>query len=54
MPSTKLELNQVYFGNWLRDYSQLIDIRPLSVLPEPLLRAIVSPLPDIYGGALIK
>jgi hypothetical protein len=51
---TKLELKQVYFGNWLRDYSQLIDTKPLSFLPEPVLRAIVSSPPDIYDGTLIK
>lgn len=38
---TKLEKLQVYFGNWLRDYSQVVDILPLVRVPEPLLRAIV-------------
>ena len=51
---TKLELKQVYFGNWLRDYSQLIDIKPLSYLPEPVLQAIVSPPPGRYDGTLIE
>ncbi|KAE9370101.1 heterokaryon incompatibility Het-C [Stipitochalara longipes BDJ] len=41
---TKLELKQVYFGNWLRDYSQLIDTKLLSYLPEPVLRTIISVL----------
>ena len=40
---TKLERMQVYFGNWLRDYSQLIDITPLTKAAEPVLRAVVSP-----------
>ena len=39
---TKLEKMNIYFGNWLRDYSQLIDVSLLQRLPEPLLRAVVS------------
>lgn len=40
---TELERLQVYFGNWLRDYSQIIDIKLLSMgIPESLLRAVVS------------
>ena len=49
---TKLELTQAYFGNWLRDYSQLIDIKMLSLLP--VLRAIISPPPGTYDGTLIE
>lgn len=39
---TKLERKQVYFGNWLRDFSQVIDTTCLEAVPEPVLRAIVS------------
>lgn len=39
---TKLQRKQVYFGNWLRDFSQVIDTTCLENIPEPILRAIVS------------
>lgn len=39
---TKLDILRVYFGNWLRDYSQLIDITALSKMKEPTLRVIVG------------
>lgn len=39
---TKLQRKQVYFGNWLRDFSQVIDTTCLEAVPEPILRAIVS------------
>lgn len=39
---TKLERKQIYFGNWLRDFSQVIDTTCLENVPEPVLRAIVS------------
>ena len=38
---TDLDILRVYFGNWLRDYSQVIDIMPLGKAKEPALRAIV-------------
>lgn len=38
---TKLDILRVYFGNWLRDYSQVIEIMPLSKIKEPTLRVIV-------------
>ncbi|KAH8738405.1 heterokaryon incompatibility Het-C [Ilyonectria robusta] len=41
---TLLERRQIYFGNWLRDFSQVIDTTCLENLPEPALRAIVSVL----------
>ncbi|KAF5024554.1 hypothetical protein F66182_3317 [Fusarium sp. NRRL 66182] len=37
-----LERRQIYFGNWLRDFSQIIDTTGLENVPEPVLRAIVS------------
>lgn len=41
---TKMQARQVYFGNWLRDYSQLLDIKLLGVAHESVLRGIVSVL----------
>lgn len=35
-------VRQIYFGNWLRDFSQLIDRKSIEVIPEPILRAIVA------------
>ncbi|KAF4975632.1 hypothetical protein FZEAL_7623 [Fusarium zealandicum] len=37
-----LQRRQIYFGNWLRDFSQIIDTTCLDNVPEPVLRAIVS------------
>lgn len=39
---TRIQRKQVYFGNWLRDFSQVIDTTCLEAVPEPVLRAIVS------------
>lgn len=39
---TKLQRRQIYFGNWLRDFSQIVDTTCLENVPEPILRAIVS------------
>ncbi|KAK8079032.1 hypothetical protein PG994_002839 [Apiospora phragmitis] len=39
---TQLQRKQIYFGNWLRDFSQVIDTTCLQNIPEPILRAIVS------------
>lgn len=35
-------IRQIYFGNWLRDFSQLIDRKAVEIVPEPILRAIVA------------
>ena len=35
-------VKQIYFGNWLRDFSQLLDKGSLSLVPRPLLRALVA------------
>ncbi|KAM0343780.1 hypothetical protein ACHAPU_008208 [Fusarium lateritium] len=45
-----LERRQVYFGNWLRDFSQIIDTTGLETVPEPVLRAIVSILGFLEFG----
>ncbi|KAJ8119326.1 hypothetical protein ONZ43_g3703 [Nemania bipapillata] len=39
---TQLERKQIYFGNWLRDFSQVIDTTLLENVDEAILRAIVS------------
>ncbi|KAI1425615.1 heterokaryon incompatibility Het-C [Xylaria sp. FL1777] len=39
---TQLERKQIYFGNWLRDFSQVIDTTLLENVNESILRAIVS------------
>ncbi|KAK7995322.1 hypothetical protein PG990_014095 [Apiospora arundinis] len=39
---TQLQRKQIYFGNWLRDFSQVMDTTCLASIPEPILRAIVS------------
>ncbi|KAF5009237.1 hypothetical protein FDECE_4530 [Fusarium decemcellulare] len=39
---TDMDILRVYFGNWLRDYSQVIDIMPLGKAKEPTLRAITG------------
>ncbi len=31
----------IYFGNWLRDFSQILDTRSLTLVPEPILRVLV-------------
>ncbi|KAM6529234.1 hypothetical protein FALCPG4_007381 [Fusarium falciforme] len=45
-----LERRQIYFGNWLRDFSQIIDTTGLENVPEPVLRAIVSILGFLEFG----
>ena len=37
-----IDVSRVYFGNWMRDYSQFMDVGLLSGVPEPVLRAFVS------------
>ena len=47
---TQLQRRQIYFGNWLRDFSQVIDTTCLEAVPEPILRAIVSVLALLEFG----
>lgn len=47
---TTFDASCVYFGNWLRDYSQLLDVGTLGAVPEPLLRAIISVLGFLQFG----
>lgn len=43
-------VRQIYFGNWLRDFSQLIDRKAIELVPEPILRAIVAIFAHIQFG----
>ncbi|KAK5941191.1 hypothetical protein PMZ80_006468 [Knufia obscura] len=43
-------VRQIYFGNWLRDFSQLIDRKAIEVVPEPILRAVVAIFAHIQFG----
>ncbi|KAH6646959.1 heterokaryon incompatibility Het-C [Truncatella angustata] len=47
---TQIQRKQIYFGNWLRDFSQVIDTTCLEAVPEPILRAIVSVLAFMEFG----
>ncbi|KAK2612281.1 hypothetical protein QQS21_001707 [Conoideocrella luteorostrata] len=47
---SKLQRRQIYFGNWLRDFSQVVDTTCLENISEPILRAIVSVLAILEFG----
>lgn len=47
---TQLQRRQIYFGNWLRDFSQVVDATCLENIPETILRAIVSVLAMMEFG----
>ena len=47
-------VRQIYFGNWLRDFSQLIDRKAIEVVPEPILRAVVAIFAHIQFGYSTK
>ncbi|TQV91521.1 capsule polysaccharide biosynthesis protein [Cordyceps javanica] len=47
---TQLQRRQIYFGNWLRDFSQVVDATCLENIPESILRAIVSILAMMEFG----
>jgi len=38
----KVDVKVIYFGNWLRDYSQLLDVGSITKIPEDILRSLVS------------
>lgn len=44
------DFKRIYFGNWLRDFSQFMEVKPLSMVPEDLLCAIVSILGFLEFG----
>lgn len=48
--ANKLMMQRVYLGNWLRDFSQVMDTTLLSKVPEEVLRAIVSILGFLEFG----
>ena len=39
---TSMMLKRVYFGNWLRDYSQAVDVGSLKGVNAPTIRILVS------------
>ena len=43
-------VKQIYFGNWLRDFSQLLDRSSLSLVPRPVLRALVAVFAFVQFG----
>ncbi|KAI1118089.1 heterokaryon incompatibility Het-C [Nemania sp. NC0429] len=47
---TQLERKQIYFGNWLRDFSQVIDTTLLETVDESILRAIVAVMAFLEFG----
>lgn len=47
---TQMQRRQIYFGNWLRDFSQVMDTACLESIPEAVLRAIVSVLAMLEFG----
>lgn len=49
-----LNMQRVYFGNWLRDYSQIMDVTAMQKVPEEVLRAIVSILGFMEFGYATK
>ena len=45
-----INVKRVHLGNWLRDYSQIVDVNALEKVPEPLLRAVISILGFVQFG----
>lgn len=45
-----MDFKRIYFGNWLRDYSQFMEVKPLSMAPQMLLCSIVSILGYLEFG----
>lgn len=39
---TSMMVKRVYFGNWLRDYSQAVDVGSLKGVQAPTIRILVS------------
>ena len=35
-------VRQIYFGNWLRDFSQIIDQKSIELVPLPIIRSLVA------------
>ena len=45
-----LLLRRIYFGNWMRDFSQILDAKAITLVPEPILRALVGVLSFVQFG----
>ena len=46
----RLSVKRVYFGNWLRDYSQAIDVGGLKKLPKDSIRVMLWLLSFVTFG----
>lgn len=46
----RLSVKRVYFGNWLRDYSQAIDVGGLKQLPKETIRVLLWVLSFVTFG----
>ena len=47
---TTMMIKRVYFGNWLRDYSQAVDVATLSKVPGSTIRVLVWVLAFLSFG----
>lgn len=45
-----IDVKRVYFGNWLRDYSQLFDVAGLTTVPEEILVFLVQVIAYMHFG----
>jgi hypothetical protein len=46
-----IDVKRVYFGNWLRDYSQAVDVGSLKYVEAGTIRIIVSlPTNPLFDG----
>jgi hypothetical protein len=52
---TSMMIKRVYFGNWLRDYSQAVDVGSLKGVPAPTIRILVWVLSFLsFGYATVE
>jgi hypothetical protein len=47
---TTMMIKRVYFGNWLRDYSQAVDVGSLKGVSAPTLRILVRLHLNFFHG----
>lgn len=47
---TTMMVSRVYFGNWLRDYSQAIDVGSVKGVNAATIRILVRPIFSFLGG----
>ena len=45
-----LLLRRIYFGNWMRDFNQILDAKAITLVPEPILRALVAVFSFVQFG----